>query len=216
MKWNLPILMLAAAALAGATASSAPAAKAPSCTRGGATTLVASSEVRVVKLKMKLQSKHETRREHILACWIKTGARITVAREVDNGLDNIARTRVEINGGRFVGVRAHNEGGVSESITARVYDAKTRKLLHTSEACEKVDQGEFGGVTDVAFTDAGGMAIVCNQLLLYRKAGSTAETLEPAGTFVRNIGVSEHSHNFGQRLFWTTGTDTETTKSAAL
>ena len=144
MKWNLPILILAAAALAGTTAASAPAAKAPSCTRGGAAVIASSTDVRVVRLAMRKQSRFETRREHVLACWVKTGKRVTVAREVDNGLDNIARTRVEINGGRFVGVREHNEGGVSESIVARVYDARTQKLLHTSSECEKVDQGDFG------------------------------------------------------------------------
>lgn len=216
-----PIRILAAAAAAvavlAAPALPAGAATSKSCTRGGARLIAAEGQTRVVRLKVKRQGTQETRREHVLACWVKTGRRTTVAREVDHGDDNRARTRVEINDGRYVGVRRHNEGGVSESIQAAVYDARTGRKRHDSAACDKVEQGDFGGVYDVAFTERGGMAMACNRLLLYRKAGSQLETIEPAGAQVRQLAVSRYSHHFGQRLFWTVGEgDGETTKSIAL
>src|SRR4051812_10513154 len=203
--------------LLAAGGSPASAAKKKSCTRGGATLEAAAGGVRVVRRSVKHQSSHETRRQNLLACWVKTGKRTVVAREVDFGLDNIARTRVEIVQGRYVGVIAENEGGVSLDINARIYDARTGKLLHDSKACDEVDQVDFAGVDDVAFLDGGGMAMSCRRLLLFRKASSAMETLEPAGTDVRQIGVSHNTRGFGQRLFWTVATGpTEVTKSLTL
>ena len=211
-------LMAAVALLAALAALPAEAAKKKPCVRGNDARLEAvGGDVRVVRTTGRLQSRYETRRENLYACWARTGKRVKIAVEVDNGLDNIARTRVEIVQGRYVGVREHNEGGVSEGIAARVYDARRSKVLHTSKECDQVDQGDFGGVSDVAFLDGGGMAMVCRSLLLYRKAASPLETLEPAGTDVRQIGVSRYSHGFGQRLFWIVATgETETAKSVAL
>ena len=212
-------LAVAALTLFAAAGPPAEAAKARSCTRGGATLEAAAGGVRVVRVAAKKQSTFETRREHLLACWTKTGRRIVVSREVDHGDDNRASTRVEIVDGRYVGVREHNEGGVSESIQARVYDVRKSKLLHTSKECD-FSRGDMGGVDDVAFLEGGGMAMTCDRLLLYRKAGSALETLEPAGTNVRQIGVSRYSHGFGARLFWTVATgefgETQTAKSIAL
>ena len=206
----LAVLMLAT--------SSAGAAKPGSCTRGHATLEAASGPVRVVRTTAKRQSGHETRREHLLACWARTGRRFVINREVDFGLDNIARSQVEIVDRRYVGVVAQNEGGVSESLQARVYDVRAGRLLHTSKACEAGDTDDHVGVDDVAFLDGGGMAMACRKLLLYRHAGSALETLEPQGTWVRQVAVSEDSFGFGPRLFWVVGGEgnAETTKSIAL
>ena len=215
MKTTLALILLAVLALG---ASAAGAAKKPSCMRGDAKLEAASGGVRVVRVKAKRQSAPETRREHVLACWTKTGKRIVVNREIDHGLDNIARTRVEIVEGRYVGVVAHNEGGVSESLDARIYDARTSRLLHTSKACSEGDTDDHIGIDDAAFLDGGGMAMACNKLLLFRGAGSAMETLEPQGTWVRQVGVSHHSFGFGQRLFWVVGLegDATVTRSAAV
>jgi hypothetical protein len=207
-KSRLAVCGLAVMALA-VSAQPAPAAKKPSCTRGGAKLVAADGPVRVVRDKVRKQSSSETRREHVYACWAPTGRRITIAREIDNGLDNVARTRVEIVDERFVGVRAHNEGGVSEAIAARVYDVRTRKLVNDSSACDGVDQGDFSGAHDVAFLPKGGLAIACRQLILYRSAGAEAEQLEPLGTDVRQLAVTRHSHFFTGRLFWTVGNGDE-------
>jgi len=57
----------------------------------------------------------------------------------------------------------------------------------------------------------------CDQLIVYRKASSPAETLEPLGTDVRQLAVTRYSDGYIQRLFWTVGTDTgEIAKSLAL
>ena len=215
MKKTLVLTLLAVLALGVPTAG---AAKKRSCLRGDAKLEAASGGVRVVRVKARKQSPLQTRREHVLACWTKTGKRVVVNREVDFGLDNIARTRVEIVDGRYVGVVIHNEGGVSEALQSRVYDARTGKLLHTSKACEAGDTDDHVGIDDVAFLDGGGMAMACMKLLLFRKAGSAMETLEPQGTWVRQVGVSHYSFGFGQRLFWDVGLDGETTvtKSTAV
>lgn len=221
MRRNSKASMTAAVALLSIAAAVAPspaaAAKKKSCTRGDAKLEAVSGDVRVVRATGKRQSTHETRRENLYACWAKTGKRILINAEVDSGLDNIASTRVEIVQERYVGVAATNTGGVSESTVARVYDARKSKRLHTSAECDKVDLGDFGGVEDVAFLDGGGMAMTCRRLLVYRNATAPLETLEPAGTDVRQIGVSRYTRSFGQRLFWTVLTgDTETTKSLLL
>ena len=208
MKSTLALTLLAVLALG---APSAEAAGKRSCLRGNAKLEASSGATRVVRAKAPRQSAQETRREHLFACWTKTGRRVVVNREVDFGLDNIARTRIQIVDGRYVGVVAHNEGGVSESLQSRVYDARTGKLLHTSKACEAGDTDDHVGIDDVAFLDGGGMAMACMKLLLFRRAGSAMETLEPQGTWVRQVGVSHYSFGFGQRLFWDVGLDGDTT-----
>jgi hypothetical protein len=216
-----PALLIAAAlALAAILLSFAPApadaAKRKNCLRNGATLEAASKGVAVVRVKLE-PSMGRTRHENLLACWTKTGKRTKMVEEIDHGLDNIARTTVEIVDNRYVGVIAHNEGGISESRVARVYDAKRGKVLHTSEECEKVDQVDFNGVTDVAFLSGGGMAMACRQLVLYRRAGSEAELIEPAGTWVTQLAVARYSHGFGARLFWTVQTESgDETKSIPL
>jgi hypothetical protein len=218
MNLKLGTLILPVLGLFAVAGPAADAAKTKSCTRGGAKVEAAAGGVRVVRLKAARQSPQETRREHLLACWTKTGKRVVVAREVDHGLDNIARTRIEIVDGRYVGVDAQNEGGVSESVAARVYDARTSKLLHTSKACDEGDTDDHIGIDDVAFLEGGGMAMACQKLLLFRKAGSALETIEPQGTWVRQVAVSANSFGFGARLFWVVGLDgdAEVTKSMAL
>ena len=150
--------------------------------------------------------------------WAPTGRRVTIVTEVDNGDDNRASTITEIVDQRYVGVRAHNEGGVSESVTARVYDARTRRLLHTSARCEQIDQGDLSGVSDVAFLEGGGLAMSCRALFVYRRATSPLEQLEPEGTDVRQLAVSRFSQGFSPRLFWTVGQPdlSEVTKSIVL
>jgi hypothetical protein len=218
MKLTLGTLVLIVLGVLAVAGPAADAAKTKSCTRGGAKLVAADGGVRVVRVRAARQSKQETRREHVLACWTKTGKRTVVNREVDFGLDNIARTRVEIVDARYVGVEAQNEGGVSESLQARIYDTRSGKLLHDSKACEAGDTDDHVGVDDAAFLSGGGMAMACQKLLLFRKAGSAMETLEPQGTWVRQVGVSEGSFGFGQRLFWIVGLDgdAEVTKSMAV
>jgi hypothetical protein len=106
---------------------------------------------------------------------------------------------------------------VSISASARVYDARTRKLLHDTAACDELDRGDYTGPDDVAFLDGGGLAFACSQLILYKGAKGTAQQLEPLGTDVRQIAVSRHSSGFTQRLFWTVGDGVgEVTKSASI
>jgi len=187
------------------TGSAQATTKPPSCTRGHATLEQSAAGVRIVRIKVKRQSKQETRHENVLACWTATGRRMTIAQEVDFGLDNIASTRVEIVQGRYAGVVETNEGGVSIGVAARVYDVKRRRLLHDASACDKLDRGDYAGPDDVAFLDDGGLAFACDQLVLYRSAKAPAEQLEPVGTDVRQLAVSHYSNGFGQRLFWTDG-----------
>jgi hypothetical protein len=203
---------LSAGVLGGAGSGVAVAAT-KSCFRGGAKLEAAAGGTVVVRLKAR-RTQGQTRHENLLACWVKTGLRVTIAEEVDHGLDNIARTDIEIVEGRYVGVLEENEGGVSISRQARVYDARGRRLVHDSKAC---DRGDLHGVDDVVFLDDGGMAMSCGQLLLFRRAGSAIETLEPAGTDVRQLGASHGTEGFGQRMFWTIVTPQgEVTKSLQL
>jgi hypothetical protein len=212
-----PALLLAAASTMLAFAAQPAMAAKKSCTRGGAKLEAISGGVRVVAAKGKKQSTHETRRENVYACWAKTGKRTRINTEVDSGLDNIASTRVEIVQERYVGVVETNTGGVSESIRARIYDARSGKLLHDSTECDRVDQGDFAGVDDVVFLDRGGMAMSCRRLFLYRSANSQVEVLEAAGTEVRQLGASRHTRGFVQRLYWTVANGaTETDKSLVL
>jgi hypothetical protein len=203
--------------LAGAGSGVADAAT-KSCLRpavgGGAAKLeAAAGSTIVVRVKAK-RTKGQTRHENLLACWRKTGKRVTIAEEVDHGLDNIARTDIEIVQGRYAGVLEENEGGVSVSRQARIYDVRGRKLLHDSKQCDIVDRGDLHGVDDAMFLDNGGMAMSCGRLLMFRKAGSALETLEPAGTDVRQLGASHGTAGFGQRVFWTIVTaQGEVTKS---
>jgi hypothetical protein len=204
--------VLSAGVLAVAGSGVAVAAK-KSCFRGGAKLEAAAGGTVVVRVKGK-RLRGQTRHENLLACWVKTGQRVTIAQEVDLGLDNIARTDVEIVRGRYVGVLEENEGGASISRTARVYDARSRRLLHDSKECDMIVRGDAPGVDDVVFLENGGMAMSCGRLLLFRKAGSAIETLEPAGTDVRQLGASHDTEGFGQRMFWTIVTPQgEVTKS---
>jgi hypothetical protein len=206
----LPTLLLIAVAALPATAD----AKAPSCLRGHAKLEQASGSVRIVRVKAHRQS-NQTRHENLLACWVKTGKRITLAQEIDLGDDNRASTAVEIVDGRYAGVLAVNEGGVSISAAGRVYDVRTRRLLHDTSACDKLDRGDYTGPDDVAFLEGGGLAFTCNQLIVYRKAKSPAEQLEPLGTDVHQLAVSHYSEGFGQRLFWTVGSGPDTVARSA-
>lgn len=197
----LPVAAVSAALLAGATAPAATAA--PSCLRGGASLETADGPVRVVRVE-KRATGSQTRRELVLACWAPTGKRFKVAREVDLGLDNVASTTVEIVGERYVGVQAVNTGGVSEYVQARVYDARQGRKLHDSRRCEADDQGDLVGPVEVVFLDSGGMAMACQQLVLYRGRDAKAEVLEPEGTYVRSLAVSRARFG-GTTLYWTAG-----------
>jgi len=212
------LLPLAAAALValGAAPGTASAAAKPSCTRGGATAVAVSPSVKVVRVKAP-RSEGQTRHVKLLACRVRTGARRTIADLADRGLDNIASATVEIVDDRYVGVRERNEGGVSESVVARVFDARRGRLLHTSRPCDELDQGDFGGVDDAVFLEDGGMAFSCGRLFLFRRAGAALEQLEPDGTDVRQLAVSRDTRGFSPVLFWIVATpEGETAKSLAV
>ena len=193
----LPAVLLAALLVPAAVADAKP----PSCTRGGATLEEASGNVRVVRRGLKTNGVNETRRDGLSACWAPTGKRFRVATERDFGDDLRSSSRIEIVDERYVGIVTDFVGGVSESRSAAVWDAKTRRRLHASKACD-VDQGDFSGVDDVAFLPRGGMAMSCRKLLLFRTgATKTPEQLEAGG--VRSLAVTRHSHFFIARLYWT-------------
>jgi hypothetical protein len=205
--------LLAPAAAASAAPTPLAVAATKSCFRGGAKLEAAAGGTVVVRVKG-TRTRGQTRHENLLACWVKTGRRVTIAQEVDQGLDNIARTDIEIVQGRYVGVLEENEGGASIDREARVYDARGRRLLHDSKKCDIIGPGDTHGVDDVVFLDDGGMAMSCGRLLLFRKAGSALETLEPGGTDVRQLAASHGTQGFGQRVFWTIVTPQgEVTKS---
>jgi hypothetical protein len=211
MSHSLP----ARAALAALVATTALAAAAPvasakskSCTRGGAKLEAAAGKVRVVSRPLKLRMQ-ETRREALMACWTSTGRRKTILVEQDVGLDLITRTKIEIVDDRYVGLDVDFEGGASESTTAAVWDAKTRKRVHTSHRCDIVDRGDFSGPDDVEFLPHGGLAFSCGKLLLFKRAKTaTAQQLEPASADVKQIGLSVGAHGFSTVLYWTLGDDT--------
>ena len=180
--------------------ASAAEAKTPSCTRGGAKLEAADGKVRVVRKKLEL-TKQRTRREALMACWTSSGKRKTIVLEEDLGDDLVTHSALEIVDERYVGIVTDFVGGVSDSRSAAVWDAKTRRRLHASKACD-VDQGDFSGVDDVAFLPRGGMAMSCRKLLLFRTgATKTPEQLEAGG--VRSLAVTRHSHFFIARLYWT-------------
>jgi hypothetical protein len=171
-----------------------------SCTRDGAKLLAASGSVRVVSMKETLQPS-DTRRDRVLGCWTSTGRRFTMFESRDAGLDEIRHDAFTIVDGRYAGVLTRIEGGVSEDQRAAVYDVKTRKRLHRSTACDSVDTGDFGGVTDAAFLPRGGLAYACGRLRIADGHGD--RELEPAGTDVRQLAVGDNSHDFRARLYWT-------------
>jgi len=180
-------------------------AKPPSCTRGGATLEAASGKVRVVRRELKTQSRQETRREGLSACWAPTGKRFRIATEQDFGDDLRSRTHVEIVDGRYVGVVLTGEGGVSIGVTASVFDARKAQRLHRSTLCD-ADDDDFRGPDDVAFLPRGGMAFACGALYLFRTAATkTAQQLEPAGAGARSLGLAANSDSFVDRLYWTLG-----------
>lgn len=203
MTLRLLVLALLACALFAPVAE----ARSKSCTRGGATLEAADGNVRIVRRELKLRMQ-ETRREAVMACWAPTGRRRTVIVEQDVGLDLITRTDLEIVDGRYVGVVADFEGGVSESVSAAVWDARTRKRLHTAKACDD-NEADFGGPEDVVFLPRGGMAFACGRLLLFRRGSTkTAQQLEPPEADVRQLGLSLRARGFGPRLYWTLGDGT--------
>jgi len=183
-------------------------AKPPSCTRGGATLEAASGKVRVVRRELKTQSRQETRREGLSACWAPTGKRFRIATEQDFGDDLRSRTRVEIVAGRYVGVVLTGEGGVSIGVTASVFDARRAKRLHRSTACD-ADDDDFRGPDDVVFLPRGGMAFACGALYLFRTASTaTPQQLEPVTARARSLALSSHSDSYIDRLYWTLGDGT--------
>jgi hypothetical protein len=198
-----PLLLIALmlALVAAVHPSDAAAKRKPSCTRGGATLEAADGATRVVRAKGKLRG-GETRHENLYACWAKTGRRVKVAEELDFGADSRTDSSVEIVQGRYVGVMLNQMGGQTERITARIYDARTGRLLHTSKTCDAIQRGDRSGVDDVAFLEGGGMAMACDRLLLYRTAGAPLELIEPEGTAVWQLAVTRHSLNSVPRLFW--------------
>jgi hypothetical protein len=221
MTRRIPLVTVLALAVTAALAASPIAAakrKPPSCTRGGATLVAAEGKTRIVRVKHK-PGKQRTRVDALLACWTSTGKRGEILREEDFGDDFQERTQFEILDGRWIGAYELHTGGISESATALVYDAYNRKTVHKSAgtACD-ADRGDFSGVDDVAFLPNGGMAFACNRLLMFKNRDSaTAQELEPAGTFVLSLAVSQFHRGFGPRLYWTIESgNQQTTKSLPL
>jgi hypothetical protein len=185
----------------------------PSCLRDGARLVAAEGNVRVVRVKTRRPAR-ATRSESLLACWAPTGRRGTVVRELDFGDDLRTRSVIEIVDGRYVGAIVDYEGGVTETIRAHVYDARNRRKVHDSRPCD-FERGDFTGTDDVAFLPRGGMAFACSRLVMFKDASSTTlQTLEPAGTDVRNLAVGRFSRGFSPRLYWSVFTgDQATAKS---
>lgn len=210
-------LILATAALAAMWAAPAQAAKRKPCNRGGAKLVMAEDGTRIVKRKLKSAGRYQTRREAFYACRVKTGKRVLIVTESDNGLDNVASSEFAITyGGRYAGVIATNTGGISESRRAMVFDVYKRKKVNDSRLCDDLEQGDFSGPVDVAFVGRGGIAYACGALYLHRNAGAAREDIEPATAEVWQVAVSEHSHFLSQRLFWTAGFDAPQTRSMQL
>jgi hypothetical protein len=206
------VLAIAALLVAGAPTASAKR-KPPSCYRGGATLVAADGNTRIVRVKH-TPGRQRTRNEALLACWAPTGLRGEILREQDFGDDFVEHTAFEIVDGRWIGAFETHSGGITESTSALVYDARNRKTVHKSDACD-VERGDFSGVDDAAFLPNGGMAFSCDRLLLFKDRNSTTpQELEPAGTFVLNLGVSHRHRGFGPRLYWTVERgNQQTTKS---
>jgi hypothetical protein len=183
-------------------AVAAPAQAAPkSCQREGATLLAASGKVRVVSVKEKPQNS-ESRRARIYGCWTSTGRRFTLFQSRDFGLDSIERDHFEIVDGRYIGAIRHFEGGASESRIAATWDAQQHKAVHSTQPCDGVSSGDFGGVIDAVFFGKGGIAYTCWQRSRIVD-GQGDRLLEPDGTNVTNLAVASNSHWFGPRLYYT-------------
>jgi hypothetical protein len=180
--------------------SASPADAAPSCSRGGATILAASAKTRVVSIRNRPRNQ-ETRRHHVFGCRVPTGRRFELFYSRDFGLDLIERDRFTIVEDRYIGALRTFEGGVSESRTATVYDAFTRRKLRDGGPCSQVDQGDFSGVDDAVFLPRGGLAYACGRLRIADAQGD--RQLEPPGTDVRHLAVSLNSRGFHSRLYWT-------------
>src|SRR4051812_21919139 len=172
----------------GALALAAPAAQAaaPSCQRGGAKLLAASGDTRVVSVKEKPRNS-ETRRDRIMGCRTPTGRRFTLFLQRDFGEDLIERAKIQIVDERYIGVIRHFEGGVSESRTAAVWDARRRTLLNDSGPCNEVSTGDFSGVEDAVFFGGGGLAYACDRLRIADARGD--REIEPPGTDVHHLAV---------------------------
>jgi hypothetical protein len=90
--------------------------------------------------------------------------------------------------------------GDAEHDEARVYDARTGRRLHDTNACGDLDE-DFSGVQEVVFLPHGGMAFSCERLLLYRRGSSQRPIeLEPPGTFVGYLAASSSLGSFV--LYW--------------
>lgn len=195
----LTVLVVAAGLL---TLPVASAKRRPSCYRGGATLIAAEGNTIIVKVKHR-PGKQRTRDDAFLACWAPTGRRGEILHEEDFGDDFQEHSDFEIIAGRWIGAYELHSGGISESATSLVYDARNRKTVHRSKACD-FERGDFSGIDDVAFLPDGGMAIACDQLLLFRNAKATSpQVLEPRGTSVGSLAATPGRRGFGTRLFWT-------------
>src|SRR3954452_503935 len=202
----------AIAALTAVLAVAAPAQAAPpSCQRDGARLLAASGNARVVSIKERPQGS-ETRHDHIYGCWTTTGRRFTLFVERNFGLDLIERARIEIVGGRYIGVIREFEGGVSDSQTAGTWDAQRHVAVRNSKPCDEVSTGDFSGIDDAVFYRNGGMAYSCNGNLRLTD-GEGDHELEPQDAKVSQLAVSANSHSFGERLYYLADT---TLKSVVL
>ena len=197
---RLPLVLLALLVLVAARPPGA-AAQTRSCVRGGAQLEAVAGKVRVVRVEERPR-RGETRRQRLLGCWVPTGRRFTLAQERDLGADLRTRTRIAIVEERFVGVIVHYEGGVSETVRAAVWDARTRRRLADSRRCD-VERGDLTGIDDAVFLPGGGMAYACGELRIADRAGD--RQLEPPGAFARNLAVSA-ARAFTPRLYWTVST----------
>lgn len=70
---------------------------------------------------------------------------------------------------------------------------------------------------DAVLLDGGGMAFSCGRLLLFERADSAVQQLEPVGTDVRQLALSRDARGFSPVLFWIVATaEGETAKSLAV
>ena len=187
---------VAAAVAAQAAMALSPAsadARTPKCTRG-AKLVAASATVRIVRVK--LQAGAGERYEKLLGCRTSNGRRFTLLYESEVPDELYTSTEFTIVGDRYIGATSRFSGAVRDGASAMVWDARKRRLIHTSHSNCRPSSGSLG-IYDAVFLPRGAMAYRCAAEGLFLADANGDQRLESAEANPGDLAASD------TRLYWT-------------
>ena len=164
------------------------------CTRGGAKLVAASGTVRIVRVK--LQAEPGQRYEKLLGCRTTNGRRFTLLYESEIPDELYTGTSFTVVGDRYIGAISRFSGAVRDGASAMVWDARTRRLIHTSHSNCRPSSDSYG-IFEAVFLPGGAMAYRCDQAGLFLADAKGDHRHEPGEANPSDLAASD------RRLFWT-------------